>query len=123
MFRKIAHITISLLLLSTTIGYSISEHYCGERIVSVEINQEAKSCCDMTNNCCHTETVFFQLKNDYTVTSASHDYSIVELDLLFASITLYPIVDNDINTNLFVKESPPPLKIQTKRSYLQTYLC
>ena len=123
MFRSLIHITVSLLLLTSITGFSISKHYCGDQFVSVRLNQEAKSCCDMSGGCCHTETVFFQLDEDYIINSDNHNYFASALDLLFSFIIRDYNQSDALKTNNRIGESPPPPKIQTRLSSLQTFLC
>ncbi len=126
MFRKFLHITISALLLSVTTGYSISKHYCGNNLVSVSVSHEAESCCDMEGEtgCCRNETKVFQLDEDFVISSIFENGLINSIDL-FA--VFYIVINNSFNIELIndfvLKESPPPLKTQTKHSILQTYLC
>ena len=56
-------ITACLLLVSTT-GFSLSRHYCGEVLVEVAVNRQAETCCS-DPDCCHTETEFYQLDEDF----------------------------------------------------------
>lgn len=71
MFRKTAHIILALLLLTTTMCFP--KHYCGSRLVEVSINSEAEHCDDIeTSSCCHNETEYFQLKEDF-VSSVSFE--------------------------------------------------
>ncbi|MFO7828234.1 MAG: hypothetical protein R6V23_06420 [Bacteroidales bacterium] len=125
MFRSLVHITISLLLLTSITGFSISKHYCGDQFVSVKINQEAKSCCDMTGGCCHNETEFYQIDNDF-LTAYNHSFqSLNEIDLLFpGSLTISS--KNHTEKNPFFRntsEYPPPKLLTRRLSILQSYLC
>ena len=126
MFRKIVHILFSVLLLITTMGYSLSKHYCGSELVDVSINIEAEPCCDDegTSNCCENETEYIQLKVDFLSQVSFENNQITEIDILFPVVFIFS--DSELN-NIEIKtlkyaESPPP-KIQTKLSLLQTYLC
>lgn len=56
-----------LLLVSTT-GLAVSKHYCGEDLVSVEIAEEADSCCD-DGTCCQTETQYLHLDEDFVAST------------------------------------------------------
>lgn len=123
MFRLVIHITISFLLLASITGFSISKHYCGDQFVSVKINQEAKSCCDMSGGCCHTETVFFQLDEDFTSNVDNHNYFASSLDLLFSFVIQDYDQSDDLKTNNHNEEPPPPPKMQTRLSSLQSFLC
>ncbi len=64
MIRKISNIIIAIILLVSTTGFTISKHYCGNELITVEINGEAESCCD-SPDCCHTETQFNKLNVDF----------------------------------------------------------
>jgi len=127
MFRKTAHIILTLLLLTTTIGFSVSKHYCGSHLVEVSINSEAEPCCDdMENpNCCHNETEYFQLKEDLVTPVSLENTRIAGFDILFPLVFVYFFnTPGNIETEVSnFAESPPPTAIQAKLSLLQTYLC
>ena len=65
MFKKSIHILISILLLFATAGVSVSAHYCGDMLRSVSFMSTPDSCCDDAS-CCHNETHFYQLDDDFT---------------------------------------------------------
>ena len=126
MFRKAAHILLASLLLITTMGYSLSKHYCGSNLVEVSINFEADPCCndEGTSDCCKNETEYFQLKVDFVSTVSLDNNQITEIKVLFPLVFTFSICASgniEIQTSNYA-ESPPP-KIQTKLSLLQTYLC
>ena len=66
MFRKSLHILISLLFLFTTAGISVSAHYCGDSLMSMTVMRTPPDCCD-DESCCHNETHFYQLDDDFTI--------------------------------------------------------
>ena len=62
-----------MLFIVSTTGFTISKHYCGGNLVSVALNTNPASCCDMSScSCCHDESEFLQLKNDFTVSQHSN---------------------------------------------------
>lgn len=69
MLKKIIHIAVALLLLTTTAGFTVSKHYCDHHPVSVSVLGDATGCCgESHNNCCHDASAHYQLKEDfYTV--------------------------------------------------------
>jgi hypothetical protein len=110
----------------TTTGFTISEHYCGNKLISVTINAHAKSCCDNnTCSCCHNKTEHFQIKDVFVS-------AIILLDLnisFLPDLKFLPHTYSNINTELEIlesfcpyKDSHPPLKIETILSRLQRYL-
>jgi len=126
MFRKIGHILLIAILLIATMGFSLSKHYCGSRLVEVKINTEAKSCCanGCKSNCCHNENIHYQLKENFVGSAHQEVTQAVQLDLLFpAESTLFAAVAGDIVENaVYPKESPPPKPLHIKLSEIQTYL-
>lgn len=114
-------------MLITTMGFSISKHYCRNNLISVTINQEAKSCCGMNSEsgCCHNETTFHHLEDDFVYSSFVNNSTINQIDLLFPLFYIIAenISENENETIFRIPETPPPLKIQTVLSHLQTYLC
>jgi hypothetical protein len=64
MLRTITNIIISSLLLVSTTGLAMSKHYCEGEFISVELKTESDPCCD-DSTCCHTETQFLQVENDF----------------------------------------------------------
>ena len=127
MFRKTANILLVMLLLTTTIGFSVSKHYCGSHLVEVSINSEAEPCCnDMENpNCCHNETEYFQLKEDLVTPVSLENTRIAGFDILFPLVFVYFFnASGNIETEVSnFAESQPPRTIQAKLSLMQTYLC
>jgi len=123
MLRKFIHICISVLLLTVTAGFSVSKHYCGPRLVSVDINHEAKSCCDM-DNCCHSETKTFQLEEDFTASPILQSDVVRSIEIfLLSEILMDAISISEVKRELFISESPPPKDKQTILSSLQSFLC
>ncbi len=124
MLRTFLNITLSLILLASTIGFSISEHYCKDNLVSISVNFEADPCCD-DGACCHTEREYFQLEEDFVspLVQLDFDYEIV-IDLFLANNILFnDIIMEEASTGLsFITESPPPQAQHAVLSQLQTFL-
>lgn len=124
MIKKTIHISLALILLMVTMGFSISKHYCGGNLVSVSLNHEAESCCD-SNNCCQDKTEHYQLDDDFVFTSSNSDVIVQDIDILFPIfyLSLNEISETENITENVYSELPPPHKIQTVLSLIQTYLC
>lgn len=110
-----------LLLISTT-GFAVSKHYCGDDLVSVELKTETDPCCD-SEMCCHTETQFLQLENDFLAVSTNFN-----LENLFASDLIMnssevelPLPETDFNTSFYYSD-PPPRCTGTRLAMQQMYL-
>jgi hypothetical protein len=124
MLRKITHITVALMLLITTMGFTVSEHFCGDDLIKTTINAEAESCCGTEDGCCHNETNHYQLEENYVSQMVVFDLLGSGIDILFpidlSSIQIEPA--KRIIFEVVYPEHPPPHKIQAILSFLQTYL-
>ena len=103
-FQKIASIAMALIVVFSTMSFTISSHFCGDMLVEtsyfgkakscgMEMSKETKSddCSVMKKNCCHDEasvidgqddlknTSFNQLPFDQQVFVASFYYSYINL--------------------------------------------
>ena len=65
MLGKIKNYFFASLLLVITAGFTITRHYCGNNLISVNVNSEAESCCD-DHSCgrCHSDIQHVQFNED-----------------------------------------------------------
>ena len=125
MIRKITHIAFILLWTITTTGFTISRHYCGERLISVSIDNEAESCCGSENGCCHNENERFEIKDDFIAAQDLEELSIPVHENLFPIV--YSCISNiavcDPDNIYNYKKSHPPPGVRAILSELQTFRC
>jgi hypothetical protein len=124
MLRKFGNmITMCLLLVSTT-GFAVSEHFCGTDLVSIEIAREADDCCN-DGMCCHSETDFFQLDEDFLFSAPQFNVdcdAVIDLPVLFTHAK-YELRVNGAKSALYADfESPPLQERKLILSSIQTYL-
>lgn len=125
MFRKITHIILTVFLMVSTTGITLSMNYCGGKWVSTSINIEAKSCCDGTDGCCENKTIHFEVEDDYINPIQVDNTKIVELDVLFPILFVlnFELLSEENETFEVFADASPPLTIQIRLSLLQTFLC
>ena len=66
MIQKAGNILLALLVLCTTTGMVINQHYSNGELYSASIYSNPDSCCDSETenmNTCHEETVVFKVKD------------------------------------------------------------
>ncbi len=124
MLRKFGNIMTMCLLLISTTGFAVSEHFCGTDLVSIELNKEAEPCCDNAM-CCHSETQFYQLDEDFMFTATSYDFETLTVTDL-PQLAVHPQFDLtriDAAQALCIDfESPPPPERKVILSTLQIYI-
>jgi len=123
MLRKTSHIILSALLLFSTVGLTISKHYCGGKHVSTSIYSEAEACCD-SDDCCKNETEVLQLDEDFSVSAVLGLPESIQIDLLVFSLTLLKpnFEEYSANDEIVFADSLPPPKTQTFLAKRQIYL-
>jgi len=123
MLKRFSHISLSLLLLISTVGFAVSKHYCGDALVDIAFNENAENCCD-TGSCCHNETQLYQLDEDFSAPAISTVPVMSELKILghdlFASIGLV-LPETETDAPGFA-ESPPILPIQKTLALKEVFL-
>ncbi|MDX1828837.1 MAG: hypothetical protein R3342_04745 [Lutibacter sp.] len=75
-FKKIGAVLMSLVVLFSTMSFTVSEHFCGDHLVSAAIFSKASSCgmdikkqgvdkesCTQTDNCCKDVMKQFNSQN------------------------------------------------------------
>ena len=123
MFKIFSHTVLSLLLLIATTGMAVSKHYCGESLISVDFFEEAEPCCE-SGNCCHNETQFFQVDEDFSAPAFAQIPQTPELELFISVFeSEFDSIDQNDEKSFFAEQKPPPLqKTQTILSLKQTWL-
>ncbi len=124
MLRKIAHIILGMLILISSMGMTVSRHYCGNTLKDISIISETKPCCDDVGEegCCRNETERFELEEDFVPSNVSLEFKAINFDFLLAIVPdiLVNIVEKPANT-FKVFSPPPPPKLLVFLSNIQVY--
>lgn len=121
MLRRISQILLALVFMVTTMGMTISKHYCGTNLKSVSIFTSPESCCDVPVGCCHDEQVKIEIEDDYSATSINYDFSLFALELP-TLLQLFQVDVPEIISEFHIRDFILERKTQTVLSRLQTYL-
>ena len=126
MIRKTVNSVLLFVFLVSSIGYSVSMHYCGTTRMSASIGMQAQSCCgDESGTCCHNEAKDYKINDSYLPSFRNINEQYAEnFDLIVSD---FDFLNSDHNSFLatgisFIPESPPPISVNTYLSTLQTYL-
>ncbi len=114
---------MSFLLLTATTGMAVSKHFCEEYLISTSLFSEPETCCHDVN-CCHNETAFYQVDEEFASPGFSQIPVVSDIDLfidkLGYSLTLN--AEDESATFLIIRDLPPPPKIPKVLSMKQTWL-
>jgi hypothetical protein len=107
-----------------TMGFSVSQHYCGDRLISVSVNETAESCCGPEGDCCQNEVIYVQLDDDFVIDASNIKQPTPDQGLVYVC-SEYIIVEDfakKINHKQLFADSSPPLDLPTYLASIQTYL-
>jgi len=144
--HRIAAISMALLMLLSSTGFSMDVHYCQDQVKGISLFGTAKSChdkqetppCHQTkktchhkedgisktdnDNCCHNETVIIE-KSDLDATNTQiATFQDIQLEFVAAFITVY-ILNYDVQTDYHrYAQYKPPLPDRDVQVLYQTFL-
>ncbi len=120
--KKVFSVILSLVILVTSMGFTVSSHICGGKRVKTEfglttidvscgMEKKVSSCASeeqMKPNCCKDEFQLIQIEEDYTQQLTKINFS---LDFFIAFATSYIELLHNETTEIdfFTDHSPPPL--------------
>jgi hypothetical protein len=123
MLKTFGHIMVSVLLLFTTTGLTISKHFCNEYLISTSLYAKSESCCG-DDSCCQHETESFQIMEKFQPSIQTRTPLLVEIDLIVSETgPLFFVCKDDLHQPPFIEVKPPaPPKLLTILSLKQAYL-
>jgi hypothetical protein len=111
MLKRFAHIILVVFMLISTVGFSITRHFCGGELVDVRLAKDIDPCCDMPDNCCHNESESFQLDEDYkTPILVDHVDHFAFVVFEIPSFILDFSNNEELITSNHLIGGPPPIK-------------
>lgn len=110
LIRKASHIILSFILILTTAGMTITKHYCGSKLVSINIFTEPDKCCN-NSDCCHNETVTVKINADIINLSPVYSFETVSSSISFITAAIFnniPVLSAYLTTNSSRSSDIPP---------------
>ena len=133
--KKVLHnilsVFLAIVVLFSTMSFTVNMHYCGRTLVDISIFKEAKTCeMEMPNQsnaftkkkgCCTDKQVNFEGQDDLKIT---WDTFAAEQQLFIASFyfSYINIFEELQEHNVPFKEYPPPLLVKNIYMVHETYL-
>jgi len=118
MFRKTINILLITVFLLTSVGFSITRHYCGNRLIKISL-AHVENCCPYCKKC-HNKVNNIKITDSYN--SYSGNFSLTTA-LTFTSIPTHCYVSLlsmfNFNSSVYSDVSPPPLRFDN--CFLQVF--
>ena len=126
-FNKIASVTMALLVLLSTMSFTVEKHYCGDFLVDVSIIGNADSC-DMKidasemKNCCKDEVHQIEGQNELQQSSVD-DFDLSKQQFLVSFCISYNdlFIENE-SKKIYFKDFSPPEILKNHQVLYQTFL-
>lgn len=133
-FYKISSFCMALLVLFSTLSFTVESHYCGNLLVDTSLFGPAKSCgMDLSQtksskedtlegkNCCNNEQITVNGQNELNVSfdNLTNDQQNFVALFVQAYINLFESLENKVSSLL---EYPPPLIVKNIYKLDETYL-
>lgn len=137
MFKIFSHITLSVLILASTTGFTLNMHFCHDNLIDIAVNHQADSCCDLPqeksdcngepemekSNHCENRSLVAAITSEISVPSFTFDFE----DFHYTTLDVLPAIplEAPVITSLTIKRSrewkkPPPQSVDL--SLIQTFL-
>ena len=123
MLKKAAHIILAFYLLTTIVGFSVTRHYCGDRLVSTQIDVVDDNGCDMACGMCEFETDYVHLGANFVVEHNLKLNPVFDFTVLPAIIVDASDLLSQENTKIFISESPHTLRVSRRLALIQSFRC
>lgn len=128
--KKTFAVLLSLVILLSSLNFSLSAHYCGQTIVDVALFGEAEACpmtaemnCDTDEKpCCSNRNIIIE-GEDYLASKSFKKQEVEKVELLLAKLQ-FPIelLLEEQEANFFLEHYTPPLIEQDITLAVQSFL-
>ena len=133
-FYKISSFLMALLVMLSTVSFTIESHYCGDFLVDTSYFGSAESCgmdLAQTNsskedtlegkNCCNNEQITINGQNELNVSfdNLTNNQQIYVATFVYAYINLFEGLENEVSS---FSQYPPPLIVKNIYKLDETYL-
>ncbi len=141
MLKKISHIILVVLMLISTMGMTISMHFCRHQLYDIAFFGQAKSCCCATHmetspkghhchmehdhtNDCENETIHLHKVDNFIYSDTNIHFEQVSLSTLFSFFVTLIHFDftSTVNKVEFFNYNFSPPNVKVVLALLQTYL-
>ncbi|MCG2431089.1 HYC_CC_PP family protein [Aequorivita xiaoshiensis] len=133
-FHKIVSVFMAILVMVTTMSFTIDMHYCGEMLVDYSLTQSAHSCgmdmekptsdCEiqtLEDSCCSDKQIFIEGQDEL-----KHSFDTLSLEQqTFVASFFYSYINlfEDLDTNIIpFRNYNPPFLIRDIQKLHETYL-
>lgn len=134
LFQKIMAMLLAVVVLFSTMSFSVGMHFCGDNLVDSAMFQKAKTCgmeiqnettssdCPVfEKNCCHDEEILIKGQNELKISFDSLDFQQQVFIASFVYSHVNPLLEL-LEKEITFDDYPPPLIVKTIYKLDEVYL-
>ncbi|WP_405412754.1 HYC_CC_PP family protein [Maribacter sp. Asnod1-A12] len=133
LLHKLFSVSMALLLLLSTISWTVEKHMCMGRVMDVALFNEAKDCCMDSNSvvkgslgiesahCCNNEAFTMQGQNDLTHDFSKFDFS-QQVFLVSFTSTYLGLFEDYVEKKIIFNSYPPLILAEDLNILHQVFL-
>jgi len=105
--RKAVIISLAFLILTSSVGVTISRHFCGDELKHVAFNSKPDKCCEMDMPTCHDVTDHYGIEDEFQLTKFKINFiqSFVFIDDF--TFVLHKVVESPVLGFAHIIKKPP----------------
>jgi hypothetical protein len=128
-FYKISSFILAILVLCSTLSFTVEKHFCGDFLMAVSFTGDAQDCgmhmekvAKKKRNCCKDEVVKIEGQDELQINSIEK-FDIKQQQFLVSFIYTYKdlFIENESDTTIFKDGSPPDIPLDYQVLY-QSFL-
>ena len=107
--RKAVIISLAFLILTSSVGVTISRHFCGDELKHVAFNSKPDKCCemDMPMDCCHDETDHYGIEDEFQLTKFKINFIHSFVFINDFTFILHKVVESPVLGFAHIIKKPP----------------
>lgn len=108
MINRFLHIALAVLILVSTSGIVLNQHFCHNQLVEVSITKAPLNCCGNTCKHCRTEVKFIKVTDAFHISQLTvHVFKSIQ-NLIYTTLPVSPSL-YALEKYTLCYSSPPPL--------------
>ena len=108
--KKAGIISLTILILTSSVGVTVSRHFCGDELKHVSLNGRPDQCSDMKDmpmDCCHDETDHYGIEDEFQLTKLVMKFTQPFVFINIFTFVLHKVVESPVMVFSNILKKPP----------------
>lgn len=108
--KKAGIISLTILILTSSVGVTVSRHFCGDELKHVSLNGRPDQCNDMKDmpmDCCHDETDHYGIEDEFQLSKFKINFIQSFVFINDFTFVLHKVVESPVLGFAHIIKKPP----------------